>query len=192
MPPIPNAYWLPGEQVCAGEYPGHWVERSARERIGRLLDAGIRSFLDLTEETDPLEPYDGILLSEAETRGIEVMYVRLAVRDMDVPPPEHMSRILDHIDAELAAGRKVYLHCWGGIGRTGTAVGCHLVRSGQTGAEALATIARLWQGVSEAKRRDFPESPQTRAQRAFVEAWIERDHREQGRDKAGERRAAPP
>ena len=84
-----------------------------------------------------------------------------------------MSRILDHIDAELAAGRKVYLHCWGGIGRTGTAVGCHLVRSGQSGVEALATIAELWRGVSEQKRRDFPESPQTRAQREFVNAWVE-------------------
>ena len=173
--PIPNAYWLPGEQVCAGEYPGHWVEQNARERIGRLLDAGIRSFLDLTEATDPLEPYDAILFEEASTRGIEVAYIRLAVRDMDVPPREQMARILDHIDAERAAGRKVYLHCWGGIGRTGTAVGCHLVRTGQSGPEALATIARLWLGVSEAKRRDFPESPQTRAQRAFVERWAERE-----------------
>ena len=173
-PPIPNSYWLPGERVCAGEYPGHWVERTAKERIGLLLDAGIRSFLDLTEETDPLDPYDELLRLEAEQRGLDVVYVRLAVRDMDVPPREHMARILDHIDAELEAGRNVYLHCWGGIGRTGTAVGCHLVRSGQSGSEALATIARLWEGVSEAKRRDFPESPQTRAQRAFVAAWVDR------------------
>ena len=173
-PPIPNSYWLPGEKVCAGEYPGHWVAQTARERIGLLLDAGIRSFLDLTEETDPLEPYDDLLREEAEQRGLEAVYVRLAVRDMDVPPREHMSRILDHIDAELEAGRKVYLHCWGGIGRTGTAVGCHLVRSGQTGSEALATIARLWEGVSETKRRDFPESPQTRGQRAFVAGWVDR------------------
>jgi hypothetical protein len=67
----------------------------------------------------------------------------------------------------------VYLHCWGGTGRTGTAVGCHLVRTGKSGSEALATIAELWQTVSEMKRRDFPESPQTRAQRAFVEGWVE-------------------
>lgn len=171
--PIPNSYWLPGGRVLAGEYPGHWVAQSARERIGRLLDAGIRSFLDLTEEGDPLEPYEEHLHAEAADRGVTAVYVRLSVRDMDVPPREQMSRILDHIDAELAAGRKVYLHCWGGIGRTGTAVGCHLVRSGQSGVEALATIAELWRGVSEQKRRDFPESPQTRAQREFVNAWVE-------------------
>lgn len=170
LPPIPNSYWLPGDQVCAGEYPGHW---EARERLGRLLDSGIRSFLDLTEEADPLDSYEEELHDEATRRGLEVMYARFGVRDMDVPAREQMARILDHIDAELAAGRKVYLHCWGGIGRTGTAVGCHLVRSGQTGTEALATIAGLWLSVSEAKRRDFPESPQTRAQRAFVEGWME-------------------
>ncbi|HEX6091635.1 MAG TPA: hypothetical protein VFZ13_15870 [Gemmatimonadales bacterium] len=173
VPPIPNSYWLPGGRVCAGEYPGHWVAQTARERIGRLLDAGIRSFLDLTEESDPLEPYDGHLYAEAGRREIEVVYARFGVRDMDVPPREHMARILDHLDAELAAGRNVYLHCWGGIGRTGTAVGCHLVRTGRSGTDALATIAELWQTVSEAKRRDFPESPQTRAQRAFVEGWVE-------------------
>jgi hypothetical protein len=185
IPPIPNSYWLPGGRVCAGEYPGHWVARTARERIGRLLDAGIRSFLDLTEEGDPLEPYDDHLYEEAGRRDIDVVYARFGVRDMDVPAREQMAKILDHLDAELAAGRNVYLHCWGGIGRTGTAVGCHLVRSGRSGTEALATIAELWQTVSEVKRRDFPESPQTRAQRAFVEGWAE------GRRSDESRRTSP-
>ena len=31
-----------------------------------------------------------------------------------------MQEILDAVDRALAAGRNVYLHCWGGIGRTGT------------------------------------------------------------------------
>ena len=35
----------------------------------------------------------------------------------------------------------VYVHCWGGIGRTGTVVGCWLVRHGMTGDEALAEFA---------------------------------------------------
>ena len=40
----------------------------------------------------------------------------------------------------LAGGRTVYLHCRGGIGRTGTVLGCYLVRQGQTAEEALASI----------------------------------------------------
>lgn len=34
----------------------------------------------------------------------------------------------------LAAGQTVYVHCYGGIGRTGTVVGCWLVRHGLSGA----------------------------------------------------------
>jgi protein-tyrosine phosphatase len=82
-----------------------------------------------------------------------------------------MSRILDHLEGELAAERKVYLHCWGGVGRTGTVVGCHLVRGRRSGDEALALLAQLWQGMSAEKRLDFPESPQTAEQREFVRSW---------------------
>ena len=38
---------------------------------------------------------------------------------------------LDAIDAELAAGGLVYVHCWAGCGRTGVVVGCWLVRHGR-------------------------------------------------------------
>jgi len=36
-----------------------------------------------------------------------------------------MHEILDTIDAALSAKRIVYVHCWGGVGRTGTVIGCH-------------------------------------------------------------------
>jgi protein-tyrosine phosphatase len=51
-------------------------------------------------------------------------YVRQSVRDAGVPQGrEQMERILATIRDEVAAGRPVYIHCWGGIGRTGTVVG---------------------------------------------------------------------
>ena len=89
------------------------------------------------------------------------------MRDLDCPTPETMRAILDAVDEALAVGRKVYLHCWGGVGRTGTVVGCHLVRHGTRPEEALALIAD-W-------RRDTPDgyrvSPETSAQREMIEQW---------------------
>ena len=35
------------------------------------------------------------------------------------------------------------MHCWGGVGRTGTTVGCWLVRHGRSGTEALAELRRV-------------------------------------------------
>ncbi|HUF27474.1 MAG TPA: ADP-ribosylglycohydrolase family protein [Gemmatimonadaceae bacterium] len=79
--------------------------------------------------------------------------------------------MLDAIDAAHRAGHGVYVHCWGGIGRTGTVVGCHLVRWGLGGDDALAALDELWTTVD--KKTWFPRSPQTDAQCAFVRQWVE-------------------
>jgi protein-tyrosine phosphatase len=78
-----------------------------------------------------------------------------------------MHIILQTIDGYLAAGQPVYVHCYGGIGRTGTVVGCHLVQQGATGAAALAEIARRRQGTPDGYR----QSPETEEQRRLVLAW---------------------
>ena len=75
------------------------------------------------------------------------------------------------IDKALDDGKNVYVHCWGGIGRTGTVVGCWLVRRGMTGDEVLAQIAERWQGME--KRYRHPRSPQTPQQRRYVRSWTE-------------------
>ena len=62
---------------------------------------------------------------------------------MGVPTIPHMTRILDEVDGALADGGSVYVHCWGGIGRTGTVVGCWLVRHGLDDGDAVARIAEL-------------------------------------------------
>lgn len=61
----------------------------------------------------------------------------------------------------------VYVHCYGGIGRTGVIASCYLVRRGLTGDEALAEIARLRQGTPDGHRL----SPETPDQAARVREW---------------------
>ena len=77
----------------------------------------------------------------------------MPIHDVSTPTQAQMARILDAIDAALAVGHAVYLHCYGGIGRTGTVVGCYLVRHGMDGEEALAEIARLRQGTPDGWKR---------------------------------------
>jgi hypothetical protein len=172
--PLPNTYWLPDGLLLAGEYPGSDDPDEAAERLAARYRAGVDTFIDLTEphELTPYQEALGVLASEHRPAP---SYHRLPVRDLDVPTPEQMERILDLIDREQAAGRRVYVHCWGGVGRTGTVVGCHLVRRGATGRAALDRIAELWQGME--KRHRAPRSPETSAQRAFVLDWEAREGR---------------
>jgi protein-tyrosine phosphatase len=91
----------------------------------------------------------------------------MPIRDVEVPTPAVMTEILDTLDAALAAGKKVYIHCWGGVGRTGTVVGCYLVRHGMPGEEAIRKIAELRKGTPD----DWKTAPQTKAQRQMVLDW---------------------
>jgi hypothetical protein len=172
--PHSNCYWVEPGRFLAGEYPGNESARATLEGLQEYLDLGIDCFLDLTTEADGLEPYEDLLLEEAEARSMAVEYERFPIRDMSVPErPEDMVAILDHIDRRLAEGRKVYVHCWGGVGRTGTVVGCYLVRQSASGEEALAKLDELWSTVSLVKQAYFPRSPQTNKQEAMVRRWAE-------------------
>jgi hypothetical protein len=59
------------------------------------------------------------------------------IRDMNVTTAERYDRIIADIERELAAGRRVYIHCWGGVGRTGTVVGIWHVHQGEEVHEGL-------------------------------------------------------
>ena len=80
-----------------------------------------------------------------------------------------MRTILDAIKNAVARGKNVYVHCWGGIGRTGTAVGCYLVRHGMAAPDALVAIARWREGTPDGHRR----SPENDAQENFILTWPE-------------------
>lgn len=171
--PIPNSYWLPGASVVAGEYPGHLgSDVEAREKIAALVAAGVTAFIDLTAPADGMVSYESILAEEAARLGVTATRVSLPVRDMDVPPVAELNRILDTIEDFNEEGRTVYVHCWGGVGRTGLVAGCFLVRNGLDGDAALRTVADLFGTMTPEKvSRHAGKSPQTIAQCETVRDW---------------------
>jgi hypothetical protein len=57
---IKNFYWVK-DKLLAGEYPGDADEEIAEEKIDALIKVGVTAFIDLTESTDGLLPYDNLL-----------------------------------------------------------------------------------------------------------------------------------
>lgn len=174
--PLPhgNCYRV-APSLLAGEYPGAPTEEVGRAKVVRHLEAGVTVFLDLTEAAE-LVPYDHWLRAEAGARGLQVQHLRHPIRDQSVPGDvAQMTAILDAIDAAISAGKTVYVHCWGGIGRTGTVIGCWLVRHGHTGEGALEVLGQHWRGVEKVHRR--PRSPETDEQWEYVRAWAARSSR---------------
>ena len=64
-----------------------------------------------------------------------------------------MSGILDVLAAAERDGAPAYVHCWGGIGRTGTVVGCHQRERGYSAERALERVEELRHGSSKVASR---------------------------------------
>ena len=169
--PFPNAYWVLPGKLLAGPYPGDPFPDAEDERLRRLARSGIRCVIDLTEDGEAdyygFDRYLDKLKQHAGNDG-KIVVRRIPIRDRGVPSKLDMKRILDEIDLALAEDCPVYVHCIGGIGRTGTVVGCYLARHGIAGGEgALEKIARL---RCENENASI-SSPESDVQRNMVRSW---------------------
>lgn len=166
--PIPESYWVVPGKLLAGRHPARHYDMDdlARRQLGAILQAGVNAFYDLTHPAENTS-YERLLHEQADWLGMEAEYIRWAIHDFTAPPVALMEQILEGLDSTLAAGKGVYVHCWGGIGRTGTVVGCYLVRHGMPGRAALQHIDEL--------RRDMPggwvRSPESDEQWRMVLNW---------------------
>ena len=172
--PITESYWVETGRLLAGEYPGKFNEELTRKRLDALIEAGFDTFIDLTKPNETV-PYANVLFEEANVYQREATHHRFPIGDFGLPTPKMMNSILDRIEESLQAGRRIYLHCWGGIGRTGTTVGCYLVRQGRTAEEALDQLSTWWRDVP--KSQYHSHSPETREQVDFIRTWAEHDNK---------------
>jgi hypothetical protein len=175
--PLAGAYWVVPGRLLAGAYPGAKDLADSRFNIENLLEAGIRCIVNLMEPDEEdrsgfsFVPYDRIFQAVSSRFGIKVRLIRYPFRDLGVPSRHKMVEILDTIDEAIEKAEGVYVHCRGGIGRTGTVVGCYLIRHGlATGANVLEQIALLRREVS----MTYGNSPETFAQRLMVKSWPKR------------------
>ena len=160
--PLRNSYWVVPGKVLAGEHPGGTNVEATRERLQRLVAAGVECFMDLTEPRE-LTPYDSEL-------PFSVEYLRKPIRDHGIPAKRaHMIEILGCIQDALESGRCVYVHCRAGIGRTGMVIGCLLVERGLQGEAALEELNRLWQHSE--RSQNWGTVPETDQQVDFVRTW---------------------
>jgi ADP-ribosylglycohydrolase/protein-tyrosine phosphatase len=124
--------------LVAGQYPGSRGRITHTLKMAAIVNLEIDAIINLMEidELMRFAPYQKAL--EHIMPNLKVHH--LPIRDMDIPDDLMLQTILDTMENDIANGKRVYVHCWGGHGRTGTVVGSWLVRQGMSAEEALDQI----------------------------------------------------
>lgn len=176
--PFPRSYWVIAGRLLAGLYPGSQDQSEAIHKLRGLLNLNVDVILNLMEKDETnyagasFVPYESQLQKMAGQQGRKVVFIEKPFRDGGVPTRIYMASILNQIDAALGKDQTIYLHCWGGRGRTGTVVGCFLRRHG------LASIDNVLSKIEGLRGKGYGmvgNSPETDQQRAMVLAWEEGD-----------------
>ena len=153
-----------GGAVYAGEYPGDKYGEKATEKLKRMYHFGIRHFIDLTEEGE-LCPYNHLLPSDTT-------YTRFPIPDCGVPKSiESVRRLLLRIEELKKMEGYVYVHCWGGVGRTGTIAACYLFQNEEE-PDLNKNLEVLRGRFSEMPKSAYRETPETKEQINFIEQFI--------------------
>lgn len=183
--PTPWSNWVVPGLLMAGGYPSSLHDGENGRVLLTLLRCGVGCFCCLQQEVS-LDVPEGawragraprpylqdarrLLAQHRDELGLpqpRVDWVHLPIVDGHVTADALVSRLADDLIARLARRQVVYIHCWGGHGRTGTVVAVMLAR--MYGLSPPAAL-RYTQALHDA--RQIPQgcrSPSTPAQRAQV------------------------
>ena len=163
--PLHQSYEVWGNGIIyAGEYPGDKNGEIAKQKIERMYHFGVRHFIDLTEEGE-LRPYNHLLPSDTT-------YTRFQITDCGAPKNiESVQRLLLRIEELKKMDGYVYVHCWGGVGRTGTIIACYLDQNWDE-PDLNKTLEVLRRNFSKMPKSAYRETPETKEQIDFIERFI--------------------
>lgn len=179
-PLVLSNYAIPGV-LCAGGYPGALSVEKARSIAREMAAARFDTYVNLmrTGELARFRPYAGLVEAEADALHPplehQLDFLQFPIGDGSVPSAAMEEPFLALVAAlvmRLRGGRRLYLHCWGGHGRTGMVLTVMLaaIYPGLSGEAALDLCQQLHSSRLYNPGHKSPEP----GQRAFVLRMVAR------------------
>lgn len=185
--PTPWCNWVLKPCLLAGAYPASLDDHETSRILESLLELGVTTFVCLQAEASlhtpesawrngqGLRPYikdaQAVLVCARRAHSTRILqdkldFLHLPIIDGSVTSDSALGRLADDCCERLLRGERLYVHCWGGHGRTGTLLAVML---GRLYGLPCSTALRYTQVFHDSRR--YPQgvrSPQTQPQVAQV------------------------
>ncbi|MFX1563295.1 MAG: dual specificity protein phosphatase family protein [Promethearchaeota archaeon] len=120
--------------------------------IQRLANAGVLVLVTVMLER----------LDEDAIRAAGLEYHHIPVRDFGTPTVDQLNEFVKLVEKNRVQGRPVAVHCFMGLGRTGTFLAAYLISQGLTAEEAILEV-----------RQKRPYSIETHGQEQVLEQFAQ-------------------
>ena len=190
----PQANWLVPGRILCGRYPGSCPSRPVDAETQRDRLAAIRehasTFVCLQSELVPQDaswPSEGIAGQSgnaiapqtakfqpyAADAGSDASFVYYGIPDRSVfPSVDALEAVVSDLrDRVLLRDERLYIHCWGGRGRTGLVAACLLGALYDDLVEAEEALARVHRYYRLREPEKGGKSPETAEQCDQVRDW---------------------
>lgn len=113
--------------------------------VSLLAREGITGLISLTEEAASI----GVA---ARREGMR--WLHLPIQDFHAPELSQIDDAVRFINTELGKGGSVVVHCWAGVGRTGTILASYLVSQGELPDRAMERVRQKNPGSIETEKQE--------------------------------------
>ena len=144
-------YWIAGPwkgrlAIVPRPRGGDWLE----DEVHSWHEAGLDTIVSLLTPPE-IEEFE-LGLEEELSQAQDIEFISFPIPDGEVPTSREATIALAHkLEAALASGKGVGLHCRQGIGRSSVLASCVLIASSENSAEAFERI-------SKARGRPVPDT----------------------------------
>jgi len=122
-----------------------------QENLSAIRDAGTDKIISLLEDEETQQL--GLHNQKSLAEKTNMQFRSFPIPDYGVPDFLDLQILITEILADLKAGKKLLVHCRGGIGRTGLICCCVMVSTGINVPDAISK-------VTEQRGEQVPETPE--------------------------------
>jgi protein-tyrosine phosphatase len=166
--PFKKSYWVVPGILLVGQVPTGKDLCETREMLKGLSELNVKVIINLMEHDEKNKEGKLFYNYQEDVQQLGIKMYRYPIKDISIPSKELMALILIQIELAIERNETVYIHCWGGVGRTGTVVGCLLKKLKYATNDNVFDFIEYLKRTSPMSKR---MSPETLEQMNFVLDW---------------------